>query len=323
MPRDVFEGGSDVFGGGGGGGTPPKIGTTLAELGPGSAVGDQAVARIGTYPDIHQEEFIWDGTRWVGMREHVMMMQADTWGMDLGNRSLASIRNAWARITNDLPYGVNRPRTTFGSALTLPSATIATNTADLAAAGFTASGSLRIRDQVVTYTGLSAGSFTGCTGGTGTFPANTTLIVQGYQGGYGTMIIPMDNVSAMWSAGFRLQEQVSVWLNGSFDGITMSVAPYYYSRPAGGSSFNVPPDTNPTGGLGFGLTVTGPTDDFSTDRALERGFAWHSTSWTDWVASAPTDRFLYAGLYGRMNNAAANDHGEEYGYCLRLRWIGP
>jgi hypothetical protein len=301
----------------GGSDAPPTVASTLAGLGSGDFDGAIGLLRIGTYPDVHEEEFTWNDTagKWIATREHVMFSTSDAWGMDLGNRSLAQIRNNWARVGNGLPY--EKTRTLLGADETLPTGTITLSDAS----SFATSGAIRIRDNLITYTGKSTNDLTGCSGGTGTHAAGT-LVTQNERGGWGTEHVPMDNVKALWDAGLRLQEQASCWLNGSFDHIAMSVAPYYWSKALGGATWTLPPAHTPSGGLGIGLTVTGPADDFVASRIDERPFEWSSTSWTDWAASAPTEKFLIAGLYGRMNDAAAIDCGEVYGYTLRLRWVG-
>lgn len=333
MPRDIFSGGADALGGSGGSGVdlPPKI-LVAAALTAGDYDGQVGLLRVGTYPDDHTEELVWDGTasRWIGQPYPPMFTTTDGRGMDFHQHPLSHWRNAWARFDNGLPTAKSGARsfTVLASDTTLPAATIVTNSADLAVQSpigpaFAASGTIRIRDQLVTYTGRSGTSFTGCAGGTGTFPGNATPITQGETAGWGTTCTPLDNVSTLWNAGLRLQERASSWINGSFDHITLSIAPYYWSRALGGGSWTLPPTSNPSGGLGFGLTITGPADDFVTARETERPFDWIPSNWTDWTASAPTQRYLMAGLYGKMNNAAALDNGEAYGYALRHRWVSP
>ena len=64
--------------------------------------------------------------------------------------------------------------TTVTSGATLPPATITV----ASTAGFPAAGSLRINADVVSYTGTTATTFTGCTGGTSVMTTNVTLVSQ-------------------------------------------------------------------------------------------------------------------------------------------------
>ena len=80
-------------------------------------------------------------------------------------------------------------------AQTLPTATLNT-AANPATAGFPTSGSIMVATstngwQTVTYTGLGATSFTGCSGGTGTVPTNSEI---------GSGAITIDQVTGWWNA---------------------------------------------------------------------------------------------------------------------------
>lgn len=66
--------------------------------------------------------------------------------------------------------------TTSTGSQTLPTGTLNV----VSTAGFSASGRVVVnRTEVVTYTGLTGTSFTGCTGGTGSVPAATSVVQQG------------------------------------------------------------------------------------------------------------------------------------------------
>ena len=292
---------------------PPTIASTKAGLGS-PTNGKVGIIRLGTYPDVHEVEFVGDGTRWVATREHVMISQTDAWGMDLSNRSLASFRNAYVRFYSGLPYG--KAATFLSASYTAGSATMNVNNT----AAFASAGSLQLRDQVITYTGKTANTFTGCSGGTGTFPQDVTPITQGDVGGWGTEVTPLDQVAAMYAAGFTLEEKVNAYLNGSADNLAMTVAPYYFNYdPADDIT---PPPAAPASGLGMGLAVTGPaTPGGAGNRVAERNFNYQQSAWTAFAAGTPTKRYLHAALYGKMP-AGANDNGEVYGYTLRLRWVG-
>ena len=76
----------------------------------------------------------------------------------------------------------------------LPTATL--NATNPQTAGFSTSGTILVATstngwQTVTYTGTTASSFTGCSGGTGTVPANSAI---------GSGAINMDTVSGWWNA---------------------------------------------------------------------------------------------------------------------------
>lgn len=299
---------------GGGSSQPPTIATTKAGLGA-PTNGKVGIIRLGTYPDVREVEFVGDGTRWIATREHVMISQADAWGMDLSNRSLASFRNAYVRFYSGLPYG--KAMSFLSTSYTAGSATMNVNNA----AAFAASGTVKLRDQTITYTGKTANTLTGCSGGAGTFPIDVTQVIQGEIGGWGTEVVPLDRVGEMYAAGFTLEEKANAYLNGSADLVSMTVKPYYFNYdPA--DDITMPPDA-PSGGLGLGVGLTGPaTPGGASNRAVERNFTYTQSAWTAFAATAPSKRYLIAALYGQMNSAGANDNGEVYGYALRLRWVG-
>jgi hypothetical protein len=141
----------------------------------------------------------------------------------------------------------------------------------------------------------------------------------------------MDRVGEMWAAGFRLQERMNAWINGSVDLKYMEIAPFYMSTEIDGATFqkidvNLPP---PAGALGPGITLRGPNYDIAGyvgvgthDKTQERGMEMRHAGWSDWIASAPTHRILTPALYGRMQ-AGAKDCGETYAVSLALRWVSP
>jgi hypothetical protein len=107
----------------------------------------------------------------------------------------------------------NLQHTTPGTAVTLPAGTI--NVDDTSS--FPSSGILVIGSQTVAYTGKTqsgqAGTFTGCTGGTGTYPDGSYV--------YGTTgWLPTDKLVngvgevTYWSGGGRLSQTVPVSVNG-------------------------------------------------------------------------------------------------------------
>src|SRR5262245_3268766 len=254
------------------------VGSTLAALGRGSADGDLGLCRIGTWPDLHEEEFVWNpsistGT-WVGTREYLMICQADTWALDLSGYALSAIQNNWRRFRDSIMYG--KPHTHLTATFVAGTDTTMT-VADTSS--FPTSGILRVRNQKVTYTAKPSGTtFTVSTAGvSGTFASlNTPVVLTGPTtaaevGGWGTSIVPMDRVGDLWSAGFRLQEKVSAWLNGGQDNTTMSVAAFYWNYNL--TEDFVSPPLDPTGsGLGQGTALTSTGDPRAANRSVERHF---------------------------------------------------
>ena len=98
-------GGVSVGSGTGGTGeaSPPKVETTLAALGSGDFDGQQGLVRLGTYPDVHEEEFVWNDTDglWVGAKEYVVINTRDTWGSSRFSapRDRRSMTVCWLRGT--------------------------------------------------------------------------------------------------------------------------------------------------------------------------------------------------------------------------------
>jgi hypothetical protein len=98
----------------------------------------------------------------------------------------------------------------------------------------------------------------------------------------------------------------------------MTIGAYMFHGNAN-ESINLPLITA-TGGLGMGITLTGPADDFVTARVAERPFAQTIGAWTD-LAVTPTKRYLWCALYGKMDDAGANDNGEVYACQVLTRWV--
>lgn len=296
--------------------------------------GQDGTARVGTDPDQHEEYFTWNAPlhRWIG-KEMVTMSTDDAWALDLSRQPIAAFQNTWARFNGGVGWYRNGPRAFLRSATTLPSATINISTNEEPDANLLApAGQVLIRNQLVSYTGyvttVGARQLTGCTGGSGTFPANITPVIPygaasgGDYGGWGTTVNPIDRVVDLWNIGARLKERARAWLNGSQDNYAMTVAPYYLNQNLS-DDFNYPGlSSPPAGGLGFGVSLTGPALPLSGGAGVridERAFNQYSTGWTAFAAGAPAKRILIPILYGKMP-AAAQDAGEVYGYTLTHRW---
>lgn len=314
--------GNPAPGGGGGGDpvpvdTPPQViyidtGDTIADLDPDGA--PTALVRHGTALEI-PISLGDDGTWRQASDPHVMIHQADTWGMDLLNHSLASIRNAYMRFSNPLTYSF--PARSY---LTVAAGSGANTLTLNSAAAFAASGNMRVTlGQVIAWTGKVGNQLTGVTGVSIGLPQNTLMVSGVTVGGWGTSVVPLDRVDEMYAAGFTLETMATAFMNGSFDHKAMSVAPYYSHMNAGESYGELV--LTPTGGLGMGTAIVSDPDDYATVRDGERQFHQMFQDWTA-LPVTPAKRFLHASMFGKMNDAAANDTGEVYAYTLRLRYVG-
>lgn len=262
--------------------------------------------------------------------------------------------------------GLSNPSTTVVGVNAQDSAVI--NVADTT--GFPTSGNASIgaSSEPVSYTGKTGATLTGCgphfayaggeavkypriTGvtlqfGTGgithkgdpIFNKSPTPIIPyapvlgggGDPGGWGTTTTPLDHVGEIWASGFRLEERLHAWMNGSMDFKRLSIAPYYLNYNTGEDfsypSLSIPP---PAGLLGPGYTILGTdqhgagiTSPGSGTVVDERRFVHYEGDWALWSAAAPTKRVLWPLIYGKMP-ADANDTGQAYGVTLSLRWVQP
>lgn len=329
----------------------PVIASTLAGLGVGDYDGHVGIIRIGTYPDIHTEEFIWNDSteRWIGTVEHMVMTTDDAWAIDMSRQPATAFDSVWSRFNGGVGWEIAGHRAKLRTATTLPDATIDfTMDSNHVVADFATTGQFLLRDALVTYTGITPdggspttmGTFTGCTNnaffnGKACYALYDAIIPYGASnagdpGGWGASVFPLDRVGDMWTAGFRLQEKMNAWINGSTDLKYMEIAPWYinrnfdedYDKPA----LNQPPRT---GMLGPGLTLRGPAYDMGGytkpgdhNKTSERGMEMRFDGWNDWVAATPTKRVLIPVLYGRMEGGA-KDNGETYAVSLALRWVSP
>lgn len=317
--------------GGGGGSTPPTVATTAAGLGAGSADGAIGIIRLGTWPDVHEEFFTWraSDSKWVG-EEKVVLTQNDRWSLDLGNYAESAL-TAWNWFSNPNPNSSNsyvrlNGSHNFGSAAFAGGTgviTVKTQTG-FDTSTFTATGTVRCRDNRVTYTGKTATTFTGCTlsFGGGSTATDNADVVQDAVGGFGTTSSPIMFVGAMFTAGFNLQERMVALMNaspqtGASPGIKMEAAPYWVQYNNGDGSVAI---TNPpTAGVGLGALLVSTTD-IGVAKPAERPFSWVENGWTDFAAGTVTKRYLVPRLYGRMQSGAT-DTGQILDCTLRVRWI--
>lgn len=87
-----------------------------------------------------------------------------------------------------------RTETTLSAAVTLPSAVVQVATT----AGFATSGTITIRNQTVNYTGRTTTTFTGCSGGSGSFGAGTEVVQRSP---FAKLSVAADRVAAVRGDG--------------------------------------------------------------------------------------------------------------------------
>lgn len=303
----------------------PVIATNLAGLGAGTYDGQPGIIRLGS--DFYEEEFTWNASagRWIGTRTHELISQIDTWGMDLSDYPLESIRQSWCRLRNAIPYGKSKAALTADFVIGTDTSMAVDNLGN-----FTASGQVFSRGRTWSYSGRSASSGAGNLTGlslisgtnSGTLPGGDTIVWQlpGDVGGWGSVVRYLDHAGEMYAGGFELEERLKIHLNGSHDDVAMTVGVYYFNFNAGEDIAELGSVASPSGGLGFGITKTGPPDDLQTGRAGERPFQIGNAGWTLLAAGTPTKRFLIPMLFAKMESSTAKDNGEEYGAVLEARW---
>lgn len=329
----------------------PKVASTLGGLGSGSVDGQSGVIRIGTYPDVHIEHFLWNAavSKWIGVNEYILLSALDAWAMDFSRQPLSRLRNKWCRPNGGVGWQIRGARGQLTSNITLPQASITILRPPTE--HFASVGQILIRDVLVSYTGTTEGdathtTFTGCTNDSGangrTFDTDHTPVIPfaalsgGDEGGWGTSSFGLDRVADLWSAGFRLEERLDGFFNGTTDLMSVDFGAFYLPFNLGenlGAASNYP-DVNQTadaiaGILGPGISVTGPAYDMAGYTApgshlayQERGFERRTSAWTAWSSVAPTKRFLQPLLYAR-HNGATKSSGECYSINLMARWVSP
>lgn len=314
-----------------GGSSIAKVGTTVAALNAqGPVDGDIGILRIGTWPNVHEEFLKYDGAKWIG-DPITVLTQSDTWAMDLGDKKGSDLL-LFSLVKNAIPYG--KAYTKLNGTQNANAATINALARYTIGPAFTASGTILIRDNIITYTGITGAqsgnfSFTGCTlasGSGGSIP-DTVDIVQGFPGGFGMVASALPFAADLWAAGLRLQEKITSFMNGSPEAggnKALTIAPYWYQYNAGdGYAVPVVP---PSGGLGFSASLVGSIDPGAVWTS-ERPFTWAENPWADWAGAGdagkvPAKRFLLPRIYGKMP-AGSIDTGECLDTTLRVRWISP
>jgi len=324
-------------------GSAPRTAATVAALGPGAFDGEQALIRVGTYPNLHEEPLTWSDTasRWFG-NEHVLVTQGDTWSMDLGNRSSAQ-RLDWSPIDNACPWGhahgqltssVNLASSNFNpgtgtGVLTVDDTTDTTGHSfpfSDASSGSSAPGAyLRIRDCYLTHTGRTSTTLTGvtCVQGTReTIPAGE-YVKQGYPSGWGFSAVTLAFCDSLVAAGLLPQENMMSLCNngvGTSDAEkVLDIAPYWFQYDPGDGT--AAPTIPPSGGMGVSAILNPPTGSGGALMATqERDFAVSNNNWSDWPLADPSKHFMIPRICARAAASGMILSGEVLDTRLGVRW---
>lgn len=333
----------------------PKVGASLAALGTGQYDGHLGILKIGAGVDAFIETFVWDSFAragaggWVGKDEHTVVSCDDAWALDWTRQPLANIRNAWCRPNGGVGWARSGGAAILRGNFVVPaSGVFDIPVEDDGVNDLPNQGQVIVRGTTFTYAGkdLTPGAkkLTGCThvfgpsgvtlpGGrfTPIIPYAPVLGGGGDPGGWGTTVQALDHVGEVWAAGFRLEERIHAWMNGSQDNKALQLAPFYINYNIGDDflypALDSPP---PSGFIGPGLTLVGVTEHMagitspgSGSVIDERRFKWAEANWTSWTPVAPPNkRLLVPVIYGKMPADAA-DTGQAYGVTLSLRWVQP
>ena len=319
-------------------GSVPRTATTISALGDGVFDGEQAILRVGTYPNIHEEPLTWSNTqdKWFGS-EHILVTQGDAWAMDLGNRSQAQLE-VYTAIDNPVPYGqafavidgsLNLSDSSFNNdgsptgVIPVVDDTLSSHSYPFIDAGAVVGSPMqgtyyRIRDNyLIGEVNATNDGFENCAvvqGSRGTIP-NGEYIRQGWPGGWGFSVVPVAFADDLWAAGLHLQERLMSLMNCAPDAgsgeRTLQIAPYWYQYDPGDGGMNVAVPL--TGGMGTSAVLTSLADT-GGDIVAERPFFMTSNDWSDWPLATPTKTFLLPRLAGKMETGS-----ETSGSCLDTR----
>lgn len=288
------------------------VSSTVAGLGTPASDGALGLIRIGVWPDQHEVLLRWNLAQSKWLSDPVTLVTvADQVGIHLQG---IPDYITWQRFIEAMPY-YKPARNVLSGPITLPTTPIGV----VSTTNFTTTGAFKLRNQVVSYTGVTPTSFTGCTGGTGSYVTNE-VVTQGDAGGWGTATQPILQAGAFWAAGLRLQENIVSHMNGNGTQ-ALDIAAYWYQYNVGDNTAYTQP---PSGGLGFSGILTGPTQTF-VGVLVERPFQWKSTGWQTLTFSGggnPSKTHLIPILYGRMNGGSGtvNETGEIVDTVLKIRW---
>jgi len=326
--------------GSGGGGEPVGAirGESVAEiLAQSPADGQRCILNVGTWPDLHEEHLSYlaaNGGHLIGEQQRVIL-QLDSWAMDLGNRSRA-LMTEFTRFRQGIPYG--KAYTTVRTAFNLGDASFGNGTGVVPvletrtangttipgkSLGFPTSGSLLLYNANIAYTGKTDTTFTGCTliaGDVITVPVGADVTV-GSTGGYGVDSIPVIRAGELYAAGLHLQEQFIAMINDEpGEAHQLTVAPYWHEWNSGdGDTIS----DQAAGGIALSSQLRLPTPDDGGNPVSERSFHWIDTNgWVDLNlgGAVPAKRFLAPVLMGKMD-AGAFASGECLDANLLVRWV--
>jgi len=318
-------------------GSVPRTASSIASLGSGVFDGEQAIIRVGTYPNIHEEPLTWSGAEnsWFG-GEHVLVTQGDTWAMDSGNRSQAQMED-WSPIDNPVPYGQSYAR--IDGSLNLSSAafnndgspsgtiTVDDTTSPHSFPFVDAAGGngtyYRIRDNYIIGEVGSGTTLINCAvvqGSRGTIP-DQEFVRQGYPGGWGFSSVSLAFAGLLVAAGLHVQERLMSLCNSTPDNGSgekqYSMAPYWYQYDPGDGTAN--PSIPPTGGLGVSAVLLSPVGSGGVSTSSERDFFLSANDWSDWPLAAPSKHFLIPRIVGKTP-AGAYTSGSCLDTRLGVRW---
>jgi hypothetical protein len=331
---------------------PPTVQSITLDLAAGDTTADlpsvpantsKLVVKAGTGGDVQQFKLRYVAATdiWEDEQPLTNTSQGDSWAMDMGGYAKAQLVN-YNRIVDPVPYGVPFALLSGSHNLSASNFNTGTHTGvvtvdDTTDAGghssaFTdtsAGAYLRIRDNLISFTGRTSTTFTGCAvvqGSRGTIESDV-YVSQGRDGGYGFNNIPIKYAAQMFAAGFRLQESYVALMNSSADGKRFSVGAYWLQYDPGDA--NIPYTVPMSGGMGVGNVITSQEAviDIPPQVHGERSFYMselvdvnENPVWKDWALATPTKKFLVPVIVGK-HEAGAVQTGSVLDLKLVTRWV--
>ena len=296
--------------------------------------GDIGMIRLGSWPNVNEEYFTFNQAvdMWVG-EVKLVLGQLDRWSMNLGDKPQSALTN-WNYFSNPNPNGsdafilLNGSHDFNAAAFSSGTGTVSVQTGGafgLSTNPFSSNGTLHIANNRITYGAKTSNSFTSCMrtfpsgAGAGSVCAHNTDVIQGPQGGWGTLATPIPFAKEMSDAGFALQERMAAFMNPSPETVrkVLEIAPYWVCYDDGDGS-NAPTDP-PVGGIGFSASLFSGTT--TVDKPQERPFYMQANNWSNFPALTITKRYMQPRLYGRMASGAL-DSGQVLDTKLHVRWVG-
>jgi hypothetical protein len=300
--------------------------------------GSSARIELGIWPDENYEELSYRATQniWLGETKTIMK-QNDRWSMDLGDKPEAIRSTQWNWLTKPNPNGYRGYVLLDGSHdFTTAAFTGGTGVVNVLLdpqhqmGQFDPAGTIYVNDNRITYTGkvtvnATHGQFTGCTRTLGGSVATDKAdVLQGTDGGWGTVSVVLPFAAEMIAAGFTLQERARALMNANNDVAPKHIvaAPAWYQYNDGDGSIAPVGGNPPTASIGVSATLTGTnTVPSGIVKPNERPFVWAKNDWTDFPALTITKRFIQPRLFAKME-AGALDTGQVLDYTLEMRWVG-